>query len=156
MATEEKIRRETTEHRESMEPNEMRNISTEPRLTREERRVAERPRFNETWKPVTGGLLAIIAGSLNFLAGLGIVLGATIIADLLAGLPAFGAGIGVGTALMVVGALSVVGGAFAVRRQVWPLALIGSIAALFPSPTAVLGVLSLIWVTLSRYEFRRY
>jgi len=53
-------------------------------------------------------------------------------------------------ALLVPGALALVGGIYARRRTTWPLAFTGSICAIL----AVLGIASTVLITLSRNEFK--
>jgi uncharacterized oligopeptide transporter (OPT) family protein len=57
-----------------------------------------------------------------------------------------GFGIGVGILAIIVGAL-------AISRKAYPLALIGSIASMFPGLGVIPGTLSLIYTGLSRNEF---
>ncbi|MEW6143065.1 MAG: hypothetical protein AB1597_07960 [Chloroflexota bacterium] len=53
-------------------------------------------------------------------------------------------------ALYILGAIALIGGIYALSRSNWRLALIGSICAI---PTGI-GVLSTIFVVLSRKEFK--
>jgi hypothetical protein len=115
---------------------------------------------DRTWRPTTGGLLSILAGSWNFLLGLGAVIGGTFFPSLL---PTFGVtggisstGISAGIFFIVIGLISIVGGAYALARRGWPIALAGSIVALFPTPLIlpfILGMLSLIFNVLGHREF---
>jgi len=125
-------------------------------LLRREPSVVER-----TWRPTVGGLLAIIAGSWNFLLGLGALVGGTIFSDLI---PTFGGvtggisttGITAGIILIIIGLISIVGGSYALSRSFWPMALAGSIAALIPTPLILpflMGFFSLIFVVLGHREF---
>lgn len=115
----------------------------------------------KTWRPTTGGLLSILSGSWNLLLGLGALLSGTFFYSLV---PTFGGitggfattGITAGIILIIIGLISIVGGAYALRRQAWPMALAGSIAALIPTPLLlpfVMGILSLIFNVLGRREF---
>ncbi len=110
------------------------------------------------WMPPTGGILAIIAGSWNLLVGLGAVLGITILENVLADLGAGTAiGVGIGALMIVLGLISIIGGAFALMRRRWGIGLAGSIAALFPNPIILpflMGVMSLIFVTVGKPAFR--
>jgi hypothetical protein len=65
----------------------------------------------------------------------------------------FGITAGVGAVLIVIGIVSVIGGAFALRRRLWGLSLAGAILALFPPRLIVLGILSIIFLALSKGEF---
>ncbi len=116
-----------------------------------------------TWRPTTGGLLAILAGAWNLIFGLGAVFGGNILSN---AVPNFNIGsttgntttfgFGLGGYLIIIGLIAIIGGSFAVRRRLWPMALAGSIAAFFPSPliiTFIMGILSLIFVVLGHLEF---
>ena len=110
----------------------------------------------KTWKPVAAGMLSIIPGALSG------VVGAVIISR--------GEFIGramwhwrvdrMGMIFLVLGVVAVVGGIFAIRRQVWVLALAGAICAFFPTPSIVsvlnivFGTLAIIFVGMSRREFQ--
>jgi hypothetical protein len=139
--------------------------------------------MERTWKPTTAGVLTIIAGAMSIgrgalllaLAGLLGRLSAytTEISDLIrqwAGviipgtidIPAIITEIiGISsTVLIVIGAISLtfgiislVGGIQAVRRRAWGLALAGSILAIASS--ALLGILSIIFVSMGKKEFAR-
>jgi hypothetical protein len=126
-------------------------------VTREELRTVvgeELTRMPEkTWKPVTGGLLGIISGYLNILSGILVMVGYAMGTLTLVSLTA---GIGIGAFMVALGIVSVIGGAFAIRRRAWGMALAGSIVSLFPSLSILPGTFSLIWVTLGRSEFRKY
>ncbi len=115
----------------------------------------KQPKVERTWKPVVGGTLAIVSGYLNILLGImswiGGFNGVTFLG--LASLTS-GFGIGLGIVLVVLGFVSVIGGIYALARRGYPMALIGSIVALFPSPAIVTGVLSLLSVGLGRKEFQ--
>lgn len=116
-----------------------------------------------TWKPTTAGILSIIAGALNLAMG---ILSVTVMRGAVwpsMGYPWFG-GMGygmmgmpwlgaIGISLIVLGVISIIGGIFALQRRVWGLALAGAICALFPPPLIVLGILSIIFLALSRKEF---
>ncbi|OGN97812.1 MAG: hypothetical protein A2Z77_01985 [Chloroflexi bacterium RBG_13_51_36] len=117
-----------------------------------------------------GGILSIVGGALEVIGGLVIValaIGARILLRL--GLPPMHPGdwfehvmpfipvipmwlVVVGGPLLVLGVVAIVGGVSAVRRQSFGLSLAGAICAL-PSPTIPLGILAVIFVSLSRREF---
>lgn len=114
-----------------------------------------------TWRPVTGGVFSIIAGIWNIIVGSGIILGSFTL-DVVSPSFLWGAGTyslvgnSAGIALCILGVISVVGGYMAVSRTSWMLGLIGSIAALVPSPVIapfVMGVASVVLVSLGRREF---
>jgi len=111
-----------------------------------------------TWKPTTAGILTIVAGALNLIAGITVAaLGAACLGPMtgymgMMGMTGwwFGA---IGIPLIVIGIVSIVGGSFALRRRIWGLALAGAICALFPPPVIALGILSIIFIALSQKEF---
>ncbi len=103
-----------------------------------------------TWKPTTAGILTIIAGGINLIVGIIMAIIGTAFLAPLTGMWGFGL---FGTPLIVLGAVSIVGGSFALKRKVWGLALAGAICALLPPPLAVLGILSIIFVSLGKPEF---
>ena len=108
----------------------------------------------KTWKPTTAGILSILAGALSLVMA---VLRITISPVDTSGFvfqPSFG------IVCIPFGLIAIVGGIFAIRRQVWGLALAGAICALFPSHpyghewwSPVLGILAIVFVALSKNEF---
>jgi hypothetical protein len=56
----------------------------------------------------------------------------------------------VGIVILVLGAISIAGGISAMRRKKFGLSLAGAICVL---PTALLGILAIIFVSLSKKEF---
>ncbi|MBN1153071.1 MAG: hypothetical protein JXA58_07665 [Dehalococcoidia bacterium] len=115
----------------------------------------------KTWKPTAAGVLEIVAGTLHIVAGAATILVAGGIAGGLhfAELPEFALRVplplmaGVGLPLLVLGTVSVLGGISALNRRYWGLALAGGICALLPIQT-LLGVLAIVFVAISRDEFR--
>ena len=102
-----------------------------------------------SWKPTTAGILTLIAGALNVIVG--ILLIAVIEAvGFYTGFLGLGA---IGAPLIVIGVVSIVGGLFALQRKTWGIALTGAICALIPPPVIILGILSIIFLALSRQEF---
>ena len=104
--------------------------------------------MERTWKPATAGILCIVAGSFAVIAGLVAGLIGTIIGGFF-GLPWLGL---FGIPSLIFGIIAIVGGIYALRRQVWGLALAGSICALV-GPWAILGLLAIIFVSLGKGEF---
>jgi hypothetical protein len=104
-----------------------------------------------TWKPTAAGVLSIVAGALAVLTGLGALRRGEFVGRLLWHWRFEVVGI-VG---LVLGIVAIIGGIFALRRSTWGLALAGSICALYPPHTAVLGILSVIFVSLAKSEFDR-
>ena len=105
--------------------------------------------MERTWKPTTAGILTIVAGVLNLIVGI-IVAAVAEWAGAFAGFWGLGA---IGAPLIILGIVSIIGGSFALKRRVWGLALAGAICAIFPPPIAVLGVLSIIFLAISKTEF---
>jgi hypothetical protein len=105
--------------------------------------------MEKTWKPTVAGILAIIAGALQVIFG---TLGA-------AGIGFVTGFIGLGwlsvifAPLILFGIVAIVGGIYALRREVWGLALAGSICALV-GPWGLLGLLAIIFVSLGKGEFK--
>ena len=123
--------------------------------------------YERTWRPTVGGIFTIIAGAFNFLSGIGVIQAANSLSTLINNInTTFGttfsttvgnAYIPAAAVLMVLGILSIVGGAFAQSRRLWGVSFAGSIAALFPSPLILpflMGFFALIFITLGHPEFR--
>ena len=111
-----------------------------------------------TWKPTTAGILTIVAGALNLIAGIIVTsLGAACLGPMTGYMGMTGMGGwwfgAIGIPLIAIGIVSIVGGSFAIRRRAWGLALAGAICALFPPPVIILGILSIIFIALSQKEF---
>ena len=110
--------------------------------------------MQHTWKPVAGGIMAIVSGSLNVLSTLAIMLymyvpaGQTGITVLL-----LNAGM-LAVPLIVFGVVAIAGGICALRRRAWGFALTGSICAII-SPGMLVGIAATVLVALSRGEFGR-
>ena len=122
--------------------------------------------MQNTWKPVVAGILNIIT-SVGYLLGLLAVIIAGIVAIAVASgpidwnyIPSVGP-VEVGLTvtiwlivlvfLAVLGILPLLGGIYALKRKKWGLVLAGSIVAIFGS--WILGILSTIFIALSREEF---
>lgn len=104
--------------------------------------------MEKTWKPTTAGILSIIAGCIAVVTGIVVVLLGTLIGGFF-GLPWPGL---FGIPSLIFGIIAIVGGIYALRRQVWGLALAGAICALV-GPWAILGLLAIIFVSLGKGEF---
>jgi len=107
--------------------------------------------------PLAAGIISIVSGVLGVLRRSMMFVGVNLILPALAGIslvvPAIIAAVAVPVLIagIVVALLTIVGGAYALRRKVWGLALAGSIAAVFCS--APLGIAAVVLVALSRKEF---
>jgi hypothetical protein len=107
--------------------------------------------MEKTWKPTVGGILAIIAGAINVIFCIVVVVfGKTI-----------GAFFGFGVVwewntfaipLIISGTIAIVGGIFALKRKIWWLALVGAICAII-GPLGILGILAIIFIVLGKREF---
>jgi hypothetical protein len=102
-----------------------------------------------TWKPTVGGILSIISGAVAVLVGIGVIVRVEFARRMV-----WHWQWEVAAALaLVLGVIAIVGGICALNRRVWGLALAGAICALFPPHVAVLGILAIIFVALSKGEF---
>ena len=99
--------------------------------------------MKNTWKPTAGGILAIVGGAINLLAGLGLIL--FFPPDLIA-VGVLGA-LFLGTAIV-----ALIGGISALQRKRWSLSRAGAICAVLP-PSTLLGILSIVFITMARDEF---
>ena len=101
-----------------------------------------------------GGILTIIAGAIGILIGIVVaIVNFRILSifelpapEVLAGMPS-----------VILGALAVAGGIFAIRKKVWIFALVGAILAI-PStaalgPAVILGILGVLFIAMARNEF---
>jgi len=119
--------------------------------------------MEKTWKPTTAGILTIVAGGLNLIAGIVVANISGMIDWIIKSLPSWYPEaeaiycapnlVAIGAILIILGIVAIAGGIFALRRRIWGLALAGAICALFPPPVIVLGILSIIFVTLGKEEF---
>jgi hypothetical protein len=134
-------------------------------LTQEEvnsTRPVERE-IQTTWKSTGGGMLTIIAGSWNLLIGIGAIAGsADPFGPIYRSIAVGGVlGVGIGTFLVILGIISIVGGYFAIRKKRWALALVGGICATLPvAVTAdiivfLMATVALVFITTGRTEFGR-
>jgi hypothetical protein len=105
--------------------------------------------MERTWKPTSAGILAIIAGAFHVILGIVIVAigGFTFLFGLTAVFAA---------PFLILGIIAIVGGVYALRREVWGLALAGAICAFIPiiAPWNILGLLAIIFVSLGKREFK--
>jgi len=113
--------------------------------------------MEKTWKPTTAGILSIIAGALVMLGGIIVAVAGGAITGLgaipmmvLPLVPKIFMLIAV--PLIILGAVAVAGGVYALKRKKWGMALAGSICAIVP-PFSILGILSIIFVSLGKGEF---
>ena len=110
------------------------------------------------WKAVAGGVLSIIAGSLHLCGWLvvAITMNKLIDSGYFGKDSLFTSGTTIWillSPLMVLAAIAVVGGVFALNRKYWGVALAGSICAIFSPATWIIGVAATVFISISRYEF---
>jgi len=101
----------------------------------------------KSWKPITSGVLSIIAGMIGIGGGGFVVLMGDFVSET-GGILGFEP---LGVPSIILGVVALIGGIFALRRKLWIMAVIGAIFAIPCMP--VLGTLSLIFVTLANDEF---
>jgi hypothetical protein len=106
-----------------------------------------------------GGILSIVGGSFEAIGG-GILVG-LIVATVMRDWPEWGNGIMTpivipswafiaAGALLVLGVIAIVGGVSALRRKRFGLSLAGALCAL---PSVILGILAIVFMSLSKKEF---
>jgi uncharacterized membrane protein YozB (DUF420 family) len=113
--------------------------------------------MGKTWRPTTAGILNIISGAMGIIGGFALLLAIKGFLTITPAMIASGFGIDLsiiprlGALILTLGIIALVGGIYAIKRRKWGLALAGSILALFTG--AILGLLSIIFVSLGRKEF---
>jgi hypothetical protein len=114
--------------------------------------IIRREEMKKTWKPLTAGILSLVAGDIAVILGVGFIISLRV-AGFLTTMPKW-----LETALSVpavpliaLGLIAVLGGIFALLRRAWWLALAGAIAAFLVSP--VLGLFAIIFVAMGKGEF---
>jgi hypothetical protein len=116
----------------------------------------------KTGMPMACGILSIVSGVLGFIAiafliTFGATFGSETARDVLGSLGFWQAGLPLkiigflAIPLVIINAVAIIGGIYAIQRRAWGLALAGSICAILPS--RLLGVPAIIFITLSRKEF---
>jgi hypothetical protein len=105
--------------------------------------------MEKTWKPTVAGVLAIIAGALQVIFGMVFAIGVGVGA----GMVGMGWLSAIFVPLIIFGIIAIVGGIYALKRNIWGLALAGSICALI-GPWFILGLLAIIFVALGKGEFK--
>jgi len=104
---------------------------------------------DRTWMPTVAGILMIISGVGHTIGGLAMVITVGL-GGAFMGVPWLGA---LGVPLLALGIVALLGGIYALRRQVWGLALAGSVCVLIVG-NLVFGVLSLVFVIMAKNEFQ--
>ncbi len=118
--------------------------------------------MEKTYKPTIAGILDIVAGAGGIIAGTFLLIGIVAFnlisrsSNLVIPMAAPNAIVFIITALAVpffaLSILAVIGGAFALQRKNWGLALAGAIAAVIIS--LVLGATAIVFTALSKDEFK--
>ena len=108
--------------------------------------------MKRTALPIIAGVINIIIGSINLLGVIGVGIAIAIVWSTAPERTALTVLWIVFAALLVFGLPSLLGGIHAVQRKNWAIALIGSIASFLT--WAIIGLIPLILVILSRDEFR--
>jgi len=99
---------------------------------------------------MTAGILSIIVGTIGFFVGL-VVTAVGEIVGVSEGIFWFGA---IGVPFIGLGIVAIVGGAFALRKRIWGLALAGAICSLCFAPYSwILAIPATVFVALSKREF---
>jgi len=113
--------------------------------------------MEKTWKPMTAGILNIVAGVFAVIGFIGLIIGGFVTSN-----PAVFRGdippvnvsaicFGLCIPSLIIGVLGILGGVYAVQRRRWGLSLAGAIACIFSS--FILGVLATIFLAMSKNEF---
>ncbi len=105
--------------------------------------------MQKSWQPTAAGVLAIVAGAFNLLFALVFSITFSIAAPFSFALMTIGL---IGALYLGTGVVAVIGGINALQRRHWGSALAGAICAVMP-PATVLGIVSIVFVALSRDEF---
>ncbi len=105
----------------------------------------------ETWLPIAAGILSIIAGAIELFGGLIFSALASLITSLF-WMPELGALFGV--PLIIIGIVAIIGGICSLTRRAWGMALAGAICSLFLPHVIILGILAIIFVAISKQEFK--
>jgi len=105
------------------------------------------------WKSLTAGILDIISGVGMLFVCFWLVLAGGI-TSMVGSVPQWVPGLlfGLAVPLVILAVLAGVGGIFAIKRKVWGMALVGSIAAFLCC--FLLGVISVILTAVSQNEFK--
>ena len=114
--------------------------------------------MEKTWKPTAAGILTIITGFLGLLIWVAMAVGLGIagtLAGIIPGIPGAEFLALIPVPGIILGIVAIVGGIYALRRNVWGLALAGAICAFLVLPLLgwILALLAIIFVSLGRREF---
>ena len=117
---------------------------------------------SQTWMPVAAGILSIVAGAMGliavaFLITFGATSGAETAREVLksvgfwqSGIPLTIIGL-ISIPLIIINAVAIIGGIYALQRRAWGLSLAGAICAILPAQ--VLGIIAVTFIAVSKKEF---
>ena len=119
--------------------------------------------IRQTWMPTAAGVLSIVSGALGligiaFLIAFGATFGEEIARDVLKSIgflqsvmPLRIIGF-ISIPLFIISIVAIIGGIYTIQRKAWGLALAGAICAIVPAQ--LMGVLSVVFVAMSKKEFK--
>ena len=118
--------------------------------------------YSQTWMPVVAGVLSIFAGAIGliaiaFLITFGATFGSEIAREVLKSIGFWQSGVPltiiglISIPLIIINAVAIIGGIYALQRRFWGLALAGSICAILPAQ--VLGIIAIVFIAISKKEF---
>jgi len=119
--------------------------------------------IRQTWMPTAAGVLSIVSGALGligiaFLIAFGATFGEEIARDVLKSIgflqsvmPLRIIGF-ISIPLFIISIVAIIGGIYTIQRKAWELALAGAICAIVPAQ--LMGVLSVVFVAMSKKEFK--
>jgi hypothetical protein len=99
--------------------------------------------MKNTWQPTVAGILTIVAGATGVISGLATW-----------SFP-FHLFFFAGPAICL-GAVAIIGGIFALKRQNWGFSLAGAICSTFIAPVSALGIAAIIFLAISKKEFKQH
>jgi len=111
-------------------------------------KVYEREAGRRTGKPIVGGILGIIAGVINFSAGIVLIIDGVAVDQFRDSVN--WSEMGLGEVLVILGILAIIGSSLAIARQNFVLSVTGGVCAL---PPLLLGIPALVLIARSRDEF---
>ncbi|MCD6230712.1 MAG: hypothetical protein J7J88_02400 [Dehalococcoidia bacterium] len=106
---------------------------------------------NRTWKPTTAGILSIVAGGGGVVWGIAVAVGGSLSVGVPLGVAGMHNFFIVTVILVLLGAMAIVGGIYALQRRNWGLALAGSICSLFC--LWFVGIPAIIFTVMGKEEF---
>ncbi len=114
--------------------------------------------MDKTWMPLVAGILSIVAGGLSLIGGIIAILAASVfMVAPYSGLGQEAIGIvfflAVLIPFLIICAVAIIGGIYAIKRRNWGLALAGAICSILTSWAWMLGVAAVVLVALSKKEF---